>query len=104
MDKRITRLANSGAKSVVMFGKTWTLSPSTWGVRNPKRPGPPRMVFRPSPVAMIPDVEFVAGRPRLDFSNAKVYKIDDAEYLDPRNVGGLCIRREDAYATRLIHR
>ena len=32
MDKRITRWANMGYTSVIMFGKKWPLSPGTWGV------------------------------------------------------------------------
>lgn len=32
MDKKITRMANSGSGSVLMYGRRWPLSPGTWRV------------------------------------------------------------------------
>lgn len=103
MDKRITRLANSGATSVLMFGKRWELSPGTWGVRVPRKLGPPRMRFKPSPMMLVPDVEFVAGKPIPDFAKAEVYKIDDEPYVDPALVGGMCILESEYRRTRCVH-
>ena len=76
MDKKVTRMANSGAKSVIMFGKTWPLSPGTWGVRVPTR-----------------------HHPKV---KPQVYKIDDDEYVDPRTVGGMCIKRSEMLMTRFL--
>lgn len=67
MDKRITRMANSGATSVLMFGKSWTLTPGTWAVQVP-----------------------TARRPKAE---RKVYKVDSAAYYHPSTVGGRCVRR-----------
>lgn len=102
MDKRITRMANSGVTSVVMFGKVWELTPGTWGVRIPKKTGKPRLRISPSLIAGLPDMTFAPGKPVPDFSKAEVYKIDDARYVDPRKVGGMCIKYEDYLVTRML--
>lgn len=65
MDKKITRLANSGHTSVLMFGKRWALSPGTWGVRVPTK-----------------------RRPNV---KSEVYKIDDEGYMPMELTGGMCI-------------
>lgn len=72
MDKQVTRMANSGYPSVLMFGRRWPLTPGTWGVRVPTRKSPD--------------------------AKPEVYKIDDREYRHPDDVGGRCVllRRENA--------
>lgn len=102
MDKRITRMANSGVTSVVMFGKVWPLTPGTWGVRVPKKAGPPRLRFSPGAIVGFPDMSFAPGKPVPDFAKAEVYKIDDARYVDPARVGGMCIKYEDYLVTRML--
>ena len=95
MDKRITRLANSGVKEVTMFGKTWKLSPGTYRIDM----GPkvvvkqPRIMWVDGPMGPTPQLT----KPKMGYDpkNAKIVRVDGDTYLNPALSGGMCVKLSD---------